>query len=326
MSGVGAIGLDGGDLLALASGGGAFLVVALVYSALLARDPMADRAKGLARRRAELKASALRPGRNPNRPRKDEAVSVMRRVVQRFNLMRGDHTARMQRRLAVAGWRSKDALTVFLFLKLILPFVFGGLAVAWGYGLGLGGQSVQVQMLAGLAAVAAGAYLPELVVTNQAAKRRQALQKALPDALDLLVICAEAGLALDAALGRVARETGPAAPELADEFNLAALELGFLPDRRMALENLAARTALPSLRGVVNTLSQAEKYGTPLSQSLRVLSAEFRNDRMMKAEEKAAKLPATLTVPLIVFILPSLFVVLLGPAILNAMDGLGGLH
>lgn len=326
MSALASIGLDGGDLLALAAGAGAFAVVALVWSALVVRDPMAARAKGLADRRAEMKASALRPGRNRNRPRTDEAVSMMRRVVVRLNLMRGGHTERMQRRLAVAGWRSKDALTVFLFLKLTLPFAFGGLAVTWGYGLGLGGQPVQIQMLAGLAAVAAGAYLPELAVSNQAAKRRQALQKALPDALDLLVICAEAGLALDAALSRVAREAGPAAPELAEEFSLTALELGFLPERRMALENLAVRTGLPSLRGVVNTLSQAEKYGTPLSQSLRVLSAEFRNERMMKAEEKAAKLPATLTVPLIVFILPSLFVVLLGPAILNAVDGLGGLH
>lgn len=325
MMGGGAVGLSDGDLLALVAGAGAFVTLALVYSALLARDPMAGRLKALTARRDQLKAGALAGRGNVNRPRKVEAVTVMRRVVNRLNLMRGEHVAKLTKRLSAAGWRSKDALVAFLFLKLTLPFAFGGFAVLWGYGVGLAGQPVQVQVLVGVGAVIAGAYLPELAVMNQAGKRKAALQKALPDALDLLVICAEAGLALDAALARVARETGQAAPEMADEFSLTALELGFLPERRMALENLAQRTALPALRGVVNTLLQAEKYGTPLAQSLRVLSAEYRNERMMKAEEKAAKLPATLTVPLIAFILPTLFIVLLGPAILSAIDGLGGL-
>ena len=156
-------------------------------------------------------------------------------------------------------------------------------------------------------------------------KRRAQLQKGLPDALDLLVICAESGLALDAALTRVAREMTRSAPELADEVGMTAIELGFQPERRTALTNLIKRTKLASIRGVVNTLIQTEKYGTPLAHSLRVLGSEYRDERMLKAEEKAAKLPATLTIPLIVFILPTLFIVLLGPAILSAIDGLGGL-
>jgi tight adherence protein C len=325
MSAFASLGLGSGDVIALAAGAGAFVTLGLIYSALLVRDPMSARAKALTARRDELRAGALNPGRNRNRPRKADAVGAMRRVVDRLNLMRGEHVAKMTRRLSAAGWRSKDALVVYLFFKLTMPFALGGLVMMWAYGMGLGQFPLAVQMLAGLSAVIAGAYLPDLAVTNQATKRKAALQKGLPDGLDLLVICAEAGLALDAALNRVAKESAQAAPELSEEFSLTALELGFVPERRTALENLAARTDLPALRGVVNTLLQAEKYGTPLAQSLRVLSAEYRNDRMMKAEEKAAKLPATLTVPLIVFILPSLFVVLLGPAILKAIDGLGGL-
>ena len=133
------------------------------------------------------------------------------------------------------------------------------------------------------------------------------------------MICAEAGLSLDAAVTRVARELALSCPDLADELGLTAVELGFLPNRRQALMNLTKRTDLPPIRGVVNTLVQTERYGTPLAHSLRVLSAEFREERMMKAEEKAARLPAVLTVPMILFILPTLFIVLIGPAIIQVM-------
>jgi tight adherence protein C len=155
---------------------------------------------------------------------------------------------------------------------------------------------------------------PDIWLKNKVTKRSHAIRKGLPDALDLLVICAEAGLTVDAAFGRVARELGKAYPELGDEFGLTAIELGFLNERRQAFENLASRVDLEAVRGVVTTMIQTEKYGTPLASALRVLSAEFRNERMMRAEEKAARLPAIMTVPLILFILPTLFVVILGPA------------
>jgi tight adherence protein C len=171
-------------------------------------------------------------------------------------------------------------------------------------------------------AVALGAYGPDLMVKNAVSKRMKCLQKALPDALDLLVICAEAGLSLEAALTRVAGEMEHASPEMGDELGLTAVELGFLPDRRKALDNLINRCPLSSIRGVVSTLLQTEKYGTPLSSSLRVLSSEFRNERMLRAEAKAARLPAVLTVPMMIFILPTLFIVLIGPAILQSIDAL----
>jgi tight adherence protein C len=146
------------------------------------------------------------------------------------------------------------------------------------------------------------------------------LEKALPDGLDLLVICAEAGLSLDTALNRVADEMAHASPDLADELAITGVELTFLPERRLALLNLAKRVPLAAMRGMVGTLVQTEKYGTPLAQSLRVLSAELREQRMLRAEEKAARLPATLTVPMIVFILPTLFIVLIGPALIDVYD------
>jgi tight adherence protein C len=176
-----------------------------------------------------------------------------------------------------------------------------------------------------LAGVLIGSYkAPDIWLKNKVTKRSKAIQKGLPDALDLLVICAEAGLTVDAAFGRVSRELGKAYPELGDEFGLTAIELGFLNERRQAFENLATRVALDAVRGVVTTMIQTETYGTPLASALRVLSAEFRHERMMRAEEKAARLPAIMTVPLILFILPTLLVVIMGPAACSIHDNFLG--
>ena len=285
---------------------------------------MAGRIKSVGLHRDELRQAMLAAQGNRAR-RRETTVDFMRRVAQHLKLLKTQQADAITLRLAQAGFRSKDALVIYLFAKLALPFVLGAVAVVLVYVSDLWAMSGMMKLFVAIAAVIAGAYAPEVFVANIRQKRQQAMQKGLPDALDLLVICTEAGLALDAALTRVARETGPACPELAEELSICAVELGFLPDRRQALDNLSARTALASIRGVVNSLQQTEKYGTPLSLSLRVLSTEFRNDRMMRAEEKAARLPATLTVPLILFILPALFVVLLGPAVISAIDGLGGL-
>ena len=316
-------GLGMEDVITLMAAAAAGFAVYAVWSTLLVRDPMARRIKSVGLHRDELRQAMLAVQGNRAR-RRDGAVHVMRRLAERLKLLKTRQAEAITLRLAQAGYRSKDALVIYLFAKLALPFVLGGIAVVLVYFSGIWALSGTIKLLIALASVIAGAYAPEVFVANARQKRQHAMQKGLPDALDLLVICTEAGLALDAALTRVARETGPACPELAEELGICAVELGFLPERRLALENLAKRTALASIRGVVNTLQQTEKYGTPLSVSLRVLSTEFRSDRMMRAEEKAARLPATLTVPLILFILPSLFVVLLGPAVIGAIDGLRG--
>lgn len=294
----------------------------LVYRVMLARDPVAPRLRRLKERRSELRRELSAPRR---RVRRERSLGAMRSVVERFNLLRTREARKASDRLMQAGYRSPDAVTVYFFLKLALPFAFGAIALAAVYVFGVVELAPMMRLLVCTGAVVVGAYGPEVYLKNAIAKRKDRLRKGLPDALDLLVICAEAGQSLDGALTRVASELGSSFPDIADEIGLTAIELGLLPERRAALENLNRRTDLPGIRGVVNTLLQTEKYGTPLAQSLRVLSAEFRNERMMKAEEKAARLPATMTVPMIIFILPPLFVVLIGPAVVRVADLLGRL-
>ena len=301
-------------LLAAVSAG---FATAFVWRALLWRDPLAARLATMETRRMALRAGLLAPVR---RGRREQSLSAMRRLVAMLNLMRSREATKASLALARAGLRSKDALIVFFFLKLTLPFVFGGLAALALYVFDLATLEPMPRLLAALAFVLTGAWAPDLYVRNAATKRRQALRKGVPDALDLLVICAEAGQSLDGALKRVAGEIGLFCPPLAEELSLASIELGLMPERRIALENLVRRTDLAEIRSVVNALAQTEKYGTPLAHSLRVLAAEYRNDRLMKAEEKAARLPAILTVPMITFILPPLMIVLVGPAILRVMD------
>ena len=311
------------DLAVLTAGVVAGAIVFMVWYGLVEQRPLRLRLKSLEARREELSAEAL--GGQKGNPHRMRGLSAMHRVVTRLNLMRSRQATKISDRLAQAGLRSRDSMIVYLFFKFSAPMGFGAIAVLLLFVANIGSLPPTMKLLAALLFVVVGAYAPDLYIWNAASKRRAKIRLALPDALDLLVICAEAGLGLDAALIRVAREMEGAAPELADELELTAIELGFLPERRMALENLNKRTKLPSIRGVVNTLLQTEQYGTPLAQALRVLASEFRTDRMMVAEGKAARLPALLTVPMIVFILPALFIVLIGPAILQAIDGLGSL-
>jgi tight adherence protein C len=313
-------GLTADNLLLVLMSAVAFMTVLAVWYGLIERDPMERRARVLADRRAELRGSMLKD-RSTSR-RQQESLSAMRRVVKILKLMRSEQSSKLTERLLQAGLRNRDALTVFLFFKVAAPLLLGALAFFLVYLLEAGDLSPAGRLCAVLGGAVLGFFAPELYVSNLTSKRQLALSKGLPDALDLLVICAESGLALDVALERVANEIGNANSELAEELELTGIELGFLPERRQALLNLNRRTNLASIRGVVNTLLQTEKYGTPLSQSLRVLANEFRDQRLLRAEEKAARLPATLTVPMIVFILPVLFIVLIGPAIISVMDNL----
>ena len=310
------------DLLVLMSGLTAAVSSVAVWAALIHRDPAARRARVLAAQREALRSGMLTVRRREDRL---QTMTIMRKVVDRLQLMRSAQTEKTALKLARAGWRSKDAVIRYLFLRIALPFVFGGLALLLTYGLNVYPLDSTMKLLVSLVAVMLGAYFPDVMVKNTAMKRQEKIRKGLPDALDLMVICAEAGLSLDATLRRVADELNEAWPEMSDELGLTSLELGFLQDRQKALNNLSERTDMPGIRGVVNTLMQAERYGTPLAHSLRILSAESRTERVLKAEEKASRLPAMLTVPMIVFILPPLFVVLLGPAALDIADALKNL-
>ncbi len=290
---------------------------AAVWATLLHRDPAARRARMLAAQREALRSGVLTVRKREERVK---TMTFMRQVVDRLQLLRTAQTEKTALKLARAGWRSKDAVVRYLFLRIALPFAFGVGALVLLYGLNVYQLDSTVKLLISMLAVMAGAYFPDVMVKNAALKRQDKLRKGLPDGLDLMVICAEAGLSLDATLMRVSKEMEKSSPELADELSLTGLELGFLPERQKALKNLALRVDLSTVRGVANTLIQAERYGTPLANSLRIMSAESREERIMKAEEKAARLPAVLTVPMMIFILPPLIVVLLGRAVLKVMD------
>ena len=302
-----------------------FAVLIAVYAATTVRDPMAKRVKALNERREQLKAGivASTSKRRRNITNKSEMADKVRSLLANFKMLQEEQVVKAQQRLMQAGIRSKDMAFVVIFARFVLPVVAGVIAVVGVYVLDWfpeWGAFKKYGLVAGTLLLSYKA--PDLYLKNRITKRSHAIRKGLPDALDLLVICAEAGLTVDASFGRVARELGKAYPELGDEFALTSIELGFLTDRRMAFENLAMRIDLDAVRGVVATMIQTEKYGTPLASALRVLSAEFRNERMMRAEEKAARLPAIMTVPLILFILPVLFIVILGPAACSINDAL----
>jgi tight adherence protein C len=295
-----------------------------IYAGSTVRDPMAKRVKALNQRREQLKAGITASTRKRSRlNQSSKATEQMRSLLGGLKVLQDKQLKEAQIKLMQAGIRSKDAAVAVIFARMVLPIVIGGTFIFGVYVLGwfpTWGGFKHYLLVAG--ALILSYKAPDLFVNNKITKRTAAVRKGLPDALDLLVICAEAGLTVDAAFHRVSKELGKGYPEMGDEMALTAIELGFLTDRRAAFENLAQRVNLDSIRGVVTTMIQTEKYGTPLASALRVLSAEFRHDRMMRAEEKAARLPAIMTVPLILFILPVLFVVILGPAACSISDNM----
>jgi tight adherence protein C len=316
-SGPSIMGIDFLTIATLLAAVAAFAVLLAIYAATTVRDPMARRVKALNERREQLKAGivASTSKRRKSITNQNEVADKVRGILTSLKVLQDKQVIVAQKKLLQAGIRSKDYAFVVIFARMVLPVVFGLIIVVGVYGLGWLESWTPLKRYGVVAGTVLLAYkAPDLWLKNTITKRSHAIRKGLPDALDLLVICAEAGLTVDAAFGRVAKELGKAYPELGDEFALTSIELGFLTDRRMAFDNLAGRIDLEAVRGVVTTMIQTEKYGTPLASALRVLSAEFRNERMMRAEEKAARLPAIMTVPLILFILPTLFIVILGPA------------
>ncbi|MGE0734925.1 MAG: type II secretion system F family protein [Alphaproteobacteria bacterium] len=317
----------GGDMLiAVLAALAAIGVVLSTWFAFIERNPMTARVKTLTQRRDVLRAEFLGEA-SVKRNDKDRGNGLLKRFAVWLNLHRKQEPTgdKIKNFLAQAGIRSRDAMAVYLFVRMCAPVVLGTLAgfyVSFSKyaSLPLGSKILIIAIAAGI-----GYLAPAIYVRNVATKRKKRLRNQLPDALDLLVICAEAGLSLDSAVNRVVREMQQSSPEIAEELGLFSIELNFLPDRALAFQNLTARTDMDEVRAMVNTLTQAERYGTPLAQALRILSAEFRNDRMTRAEEKAARLPAIMTVPMMIFILPCLFIVILGPAILRTIDALSRL-
>lgn len=303
----------------------AFAVMMAIYAAVTIKDPMAKRVKSLEERRDELKAGIVTGGtrKRASLVRRTDATDKVKDSLGKMNVLEQSQIEAVQQKLAHAGIRNKEYAVIIIGLRMILPIVLGAIVFTMVYVLDFYPDWGPMKRFGAVAAVTILGYKgPELYLGNLAKKRTLEIQKGLPDALDLLVICAEAGLTVDAAFNRVAKELGRAYPELGDEFALTAIELSFLNERKIAFDNLAFRVDLEAVKGVVTTMVQTERYGTPLASALRVLSAEFRNERMMRAEEKAARLPAIMTIPLIMFILPVLFIVILGPAACSISDAL----
>ena len=295
----------------------AFATVVTLGLPLLENNGLDDRLKSVARRREELRAkhhAALNAKRGSLRV---EPTSYMKATLDRFklgNILEGENS---REKLASAGYRGQAPLITFMFFRFVMPFLVFIITLFYSFLiLHLSWSPLEKVGVAFVGALI-GFYLPDLFVNNMIARRQQSIMRAFPDALDLMLICVESGMSIESAFTRVAGEIGSQSAELAEELALTTAELSYLPDRRQAFDNLAKRCGHPGVKSVATALNQAEKYGTPLGQALRVTATENREMRMQEAERKAASLPAKLTVPMIIFFLPCLFVVIMGPAILT---------
>jgi len=292
----------------------AFATVVTLGMPLLERNGLDDRLKSVARRREELRAkhhAALNAKRGSLRV---EPTSYMKATLDRFklgNILEGENS---KEKLASAGYRGQAPLITFMFFRFVMPFILFGVTLFYLFLIIHLSWSPLQKLLAAIIGAAIGFYLPDIFVGNMIQRRQHSIMRAFPDALDLMLICVESGMSIETAFTRVAGEIGSQSAELAEELALTTAELSYLPDRRQAFDNLAKRCGHVGVKAVATALNQAEKYGTPMGQALRVTATENREMRMQEAERKAASLPAKLTVPMIIFFLPCLFIVILGPA------------
>jgi tight adherence protein C len=291
---------------------------------LLATDKLARRIKTVATEREEIRsrerAKLVMEANKRVSLRNVESKRVVKGIVERFNLRNALADEGTINRLRMAGFRGQAPLTTFLFARLVLPLLLFVGAIIYLFFVGEYDQPPMFKIIISFMIAYVGFYAPNLYVRNRAQKRQTSVKRAWPDALDVLLICVESGMSVEASFKRVSEEIGTQSTELAEELMLTTAELSYLPDRRLAYENLAARTGLDGVKAVTMALVQAERYGTALGQTLRVMAQENRDMRMNDAEKKAAALPPKLTVPMILFFLPVLFGVILGPAAIQLMD------
>ncbi len=297
----------------------AFASVMAVATPFLQNDNFQARRKAVAFKREDLQVQQREGYNQRRRLQPTRSESQMRFVINKLRLGEMMEQKDLKRRLIQAGWRDSSAPVKFTFVRLAMPIGLGLLAFFYSFSI-FPDWSLQGKMATGLFGMILGYLLPTLFLTNAVQKRQKVLTRALPDALDLMVICVESGMSIEAAFTKVSEEMAETAPLMAEEMGLTAAELAYLGDRRSAYENLAERTGLPTFRSLTTTLLQSEKYGTPIATGLRVIAQENRDARLNAAEKKAAALPAQLTVPMIIFFLPVLFIVIAGPAGIQVAD------
>jgi tight adherence protein C len=254
---------------------------------------------------------------------RQEPKAYMKKIVEQFNLSKWLGTDQAKMQMTMAGFRGPQADVAFLFFRLVTPACMLVFGVFYFFVLDTTGWSFTLNLGAVIACVYMGVKAPELYLSNRISKRQKSMSRAAPDAMDLLLICVESGMSIELAFRRVSAEVGAQSVPLAEELTLTTAELSYLPDRRLAYENLAKRTGVESLKQISTVLVQAERYGTPLGTALRVVAQEGRDRRMNAAEKKAASLPPKLTVPMIIFFLPVLFAVITTPAAIQVVKTMG---
>ncbi len=288
---------------------------------LVFADPLGKRMKAVA-----IEREKIRQRERERMAQEQQKVNLrqspkqyMQAIVDRFDLRRwvGQEEARLK--LVQAGYRGQAPYVTYLFFRMVTPVVAFVFAIFYVFVVLDLQQTATIKLGIGIAAAYLGMHLPLMLLKNKIQRRQLSIKRAFPDTLDLLLICVESGMSIEAALRKVSDEIGTQSVPLAEELTLTMAELSFLQDRRQAYENLAKRTDLEGVRSVCMALQQAERYGTPLASMLRVMAQENRDMRMAEAEKKAAGLPPKLTVPMILFFLPVLFVVILGPAAIKVM-------
>lgn len=318
-------GLDPGMrdlLLAVVSAVSVFCGIIVVTWPYLVRDTLGERMRQVASERERLRQSR-RAGAGTKSTRSSlrrEPKSILAALVKRLNLAERAGQGEIGRMLRMAGYRGNAAVVSFLAVRLITPVVMFAVALFYVFVVLKLAVPLALNLVIAAAIGGLGYFLPTIYVKNRITKRQQAIQRAWPDALDLMLICVESGMGIESAFQKVSQEIGVQSVELAEELTLTTAELSFLPERRQAFENLSARTGLDTVKAVVASLKQSEKHGTSLGQSLRVLAQENRDLRLSLAEKKAAGLPPKLTVPMILFFLPVLFAVIITPAAIQIAE------
>lgn len=301
----------------------AFATALTIIMPLLDRDRMSQRMKVMALERDKMRASRiaeLKMGKDSQSRLRQAPKGFMQELVDGLNLRSVFETDELKTKLKMAGLRGQAPLVTYMFFRVVVPIILTIFALLYMFVVLTDLSYPPVAKIAiALGVGIAGFYLPNMMLENMIQKRQASIKAAFPDALDMLLICVQAGMSIEAAFGKIAKEISSQSIELAEEFSLTTAELSYLHERRLAYENLGKRTGIAGIKAVATALIQSERYGTPVAQALRVMAKENRDMRMAEAEKKAAALPPKLTVPMIIFFLPVLFIVILGPAIIQVM-------
>ncbi len=295
-----------------------FAMVLTLLLPSLSRDRLPSRMRVMAVERDKMRTSRLGALSKDGKPQlRQEASGFMTHIVNKLDLRKMFESDELRDKLKQAGLRGQAPLIAYMFFRLAMPAIIAIAGLIYMFVIAEYDYPPIVKLAVALGAAYIGYYLPNMFIENQVQRRQQSIKEAFPDALDMLLICVQSGMSTEAAFGKVSAEVGNASLELAEEFSLTTAELSYLPERRQAYENFSKRTGLPGVKAVCTALIQAERYGTPVGAALRTMAKENREMRMSEAEKKAAVLPPKLTVPMIIFFLPVLFIVIIGPAIIQ---------